>query len=199
VEKAIAKLKREHLMSTRALHLVPEADLAQLIRSSGYFNAKARKLKAFAAHVVKHHHGDLAEFLGQPMEALRVELLDIHGIGPETADDIVLYAAGRPSFVIDAYTRRLLARLGLAEETWPYDRLRALFTDHLPRDAAMFNEYHALIVQHAKHRCRKRNPLCAGCPLLEICLAGQAALRQNSDTRRSARRNVGARRASPLQ
>ncbi|MCI0859144.1 MAG: endonuclease, partial [Chloroflexi bacterium] len=116
VERAIANLKAAGCWSLEAIHQQTQDDLAAIIRPSGYFNAKARKLKAFAEHVHLHHSGHLEALLSQGIVPLRAELLSIHGIGPETADDIVLYAAGKPSFVIDAYTRRIVQRLGVLSE-----------------------------------------------------------------------------------
>ena len=114
VEMALANMRAAGCWSVAAVHRVPEAELAQLVRSSGYFNAKARKLKAFAAHVAVNYQSDLDRFLSKPTGPLREELLSIHGIGEETADDIMVYAAGKPSFVIDTYTRRIMDRMGIA-------------------------------------------------------------------------------------
>jgi endonuclease-3 related protein len=150
-----------------------EAELARLVRPAGYFNAKARKLKAFLALLRDAYGGDLDRLLAAPAGEQRERLLTTHGVGPETADSILLYAAGRPTFAIDAYTRRLFERLGLAPAIDSYDSWRAMFVSNLPPDAALFNEYHALIVRHGKERCR-RQPLCDGCPLLDVCPAGQA-------------------------
>lgn len=172
VEKGLASLKAAGVFTPRALRETPQDELARLLYSCGYYNGKARKLKAFAEFLDTHYADELEAFLTQPAEALRSELLGIHGIGEETADDIVLYAAGQPSFVVDAYTRRVFSRLGLADEAWPYGRLRALFMDALPHDSALFNEYHALMVRHGKERCRKREPACEGCPLVGVCLFG---------------------------
>lgn len=174
VEQALGNLKAAAVLSPHGLIGVDEAELARMIRPSGYFNAKARKLKAFAALLAEGFGGDLERLLALSAVELRVLLLATHGIGPETADAIVLYAAGQPSFVIDAYTRRTFVRLGFAPERDTYDSWRAMFTESLPADAALFNEYHALIVRHGKDVCR-RQPLCAVCPLLAVCPAGQAA------------------------
>lgn len=175
VELAIRNLKEAGCWSLEAIHQRPGVELASIIRPSGYFNAKARKLKAFASHVVQHYGGDLASFLSKETDQLRSELLSIHGIGPETADDILVYAAGKPSFVIDAYTRRILQRAGIAPVARrdDYQVCQALFHDHLPRDAALFNEYHALLDRHAKEVCT-RVPRCPGCCLKEVCATGQA-------------------------
>jgi endonuclease-3 related protein len=160
--------------SLEAIHQKPEAELAGIIRPCGFFNTKARKLKAFARHVCQHYRGDLAAFLSQETGQLRAELLSIHGVGQETADAILLYAAGKPAFVIDAYTRRIIARVGLAPAAKGDDYLayQALFQDSLPRDTALFNEFHALLDRHAKEACAKA-PRCPGCCLREVCATGQ--------------------------
>ena len=177
VERAIANLKAAGCWSLEAIHQQTQDDLAAIIRPSGYFNAKARKLKAFAEHVHLHHSGHLEALLSQDIVQLRAELLSIHGIGPETADDIVLYAAGKPSFVIDAYTRRIVQRLGVLSEEGrqDYATYQGLFHENLPRDPVLFNEYHALLDRHAKEACAK-TPRCAGCCLAEVCTTGQRLL-----------------------
>ena len=149
----------------------PKADLAELLRPSGYFNAKARKVKAFIEHLWEHYGGDLDAMLSKDAVELRTELLSIYGIGEETADDIVLYAAGHPSFVIDSYTRRIMQRLRVAPHRNTYADYQAVFHDGLPADAGLFNEYHALLDQHAKAACRKE-PLCSSCCLLDFCPTG---------------------------
>ena len=177
VERAIANLKAAGCWSLEAIHQQTQDDLAAIIRPSGYFNAKARKLKAFAEHVHLHHSGHLEALLSQGIVPLRAELLSIHGIGPETADDIVLYAAGKPSFVIDTYTRRIVQRLGILSEEGRQDYLayQGLFHENLPRDPVLFNEYHALLDRHAKETCAK-TPQCAGCCLADVCATGQRLL-----------------------
>lgn len=177
VELAIANLKAANCWSFAAIDRRSQEELAAIIRPSGYFNAKARKLKAFAAHVLEGYGGDLARLLAQDTGPLRAELLSIYGIGPETADDILVYAAGQPSFVIDAYTIRILKRLGQvpAGDRGGYGDFQRLFHEQLPRDAALFNEYHALLDRHAKAACRKV-PVCSGCCLREICPTGRAAV-----------------------
>ncbi len=174
VEKALARLKEAGALSLEAIHAASQEELAELVHASGYFNVKARKLKAFTQHVCERHGGDLAVMLAQPWESLRDELLGIYGIGEETADDIILYAAGAPSFVMDAYTRRILSRLGVEAADERYESYRRLFMDALPPDARMFNEYHALLDKLAKDVCRKRGPRCGECPLLELCPTGSA-------------------------
>lgn len=172
VEKAMEKLRNAGVLSLEAIHNIPVEALADLVHSSGYFNVKARKLKALAQHVYDQHGGDLSAMLGQPWESLRAELLSVYGIGEETADDIVLYAADAPSFVSDAYTKRIVDRLGIAPTKDEYSGYRALFMGVLPADVPRFNEYHALIVKLGKDVCKKSKPLCQECPLAEICISG---------------------------
>ena len=177
VEKALGRMKAAGVWSPQALLETPEEELARLIYPSGYFNAKARKLKAFAAMLYKRFSGDLARLLATPWPELRPILLETHGIGPETADSIILYASGQAVFVVDAYTRRILPRLGVQPDRDNYASWQALFMDNLSRDARLFNEYHALLVRHGKELCR-RDPLCAACPLLDVCPTGKARLGQ---------------------
>lgn len=169
VEKAIANLKHARLLTPAAMHHATTAQLAQLIRPSGYFNLKAKKLKAFTRFLFAKYQGRLAHLFKLATPTLRAQLLDVYGIGAETADSIILYAARQPIFVIDAYTRRIFARLGLAHAEAPYDELQALFMAHLPRDVQLFNEYHALIVALGKNVCKKTLPRCAQCPLRDVC------------------------------
>ena len=178
VERGIASLKEADCWSWQAIYLRPVDDLAQIIRSCGYFNAKARKLKAFAQHVVELYDGELVAMLEQDLPELRDELLSIHGIGQETADDILLYAAEKPSFVIDSYTRRVLQRMDVIsrEKATTYQACQALFQENLPGDATLFNEYHALLDHHAKVACLKKAPKCQGCCLRDICATGMGRL-----------------------
>ena len=173
VEKAIANVKAADALSPEGLGRLDEGELARIVRPAGYFNAKARKLKAFVSLLFERFQGDLEKLLAAPAGELRPLLRATHGIGPETADAILLYAAGRPVFVIDTYTRRLFPRLGVAPDRDTYDAWQALFEANLEPDAALFNEYHALIVRHGKERCRRR-PVCDGCPLMAVCPVGQA-------------------------
>ena len=175
VERAMKGLKEARAMTPRRLRELSQDDLAAIIRSSGYFNSKARKLKAFANHVGEHYDDDLCALFSQGLAPLRIELLSIYGIGRETADDIILYAAGKPSFVIDSYTIRILQRLGLGPGGTSYDDFQALFHKNLDPDPDMFNEYHALLDRHAAETCRK-SPLCGDCCLLEVCLVGREAV-----------------------
>ena len=177
VERALNNLHCAGIDGWPAVHALPLEDLAELVRPSGYYNAKARKLKAFAAHVCEDHSGDLDQMLAADKDTVREELLRIHGIGPETADDILVYAAGKASFVIDAYTIRILKRIGLDPAGRDnYDGWQRLFHDNLPPDVAMFNEYHALLDHHHKVACTKNAPRCAGCCLVDICATGNNAV-----------------------
>ena len=173
VEMAMRRLRDAGRLSLEGIHATPHEELAELVHSSGYFNVKARKLKAFAQHVYDRHNGSLEHMLAQPWESLRAELLGVYGIGEETADDIVLYAANAPSFVVDAYTRRILTRLGAPAPEDTYESYRRLFMDALPPDAHLYNEYHALLDNLGKEVCRKRAPRCAECPLLNLCPTGR--------------------------
>jgi len=164
VEKALARIKAQGALSPQALYEMPEAELAELIRPAGYFRVKARRLRAFLRLVMEDLGGDFDGLLRLPAKRLRELLLRVHGIGPETADDIVLYAAGRPVFVVDAYTRRILGRHGLLRAAAPYEEIRSFLEGALPRRTKLFKEFHALIVYAGKHYCRKV-PRCAVCPL----------------------------------
>jgi endonuclease III related protein len=165
VERAIANLRREHLLTPHALGRVPTARLASLIRSSGYFRQKAKKLKAFVRFLRAEYSGSLARMFRTPTLELREELLAVHGIGPETADSILLYAGHKKVFVVDAYTKRIFSRHGLVSENVPYEELRSLIEAALPRDVSRYNEFHALLVQVGKNWCRPRELRCADCPL----------------------------------
>lgn len=166
VEKAIANLKTAQALSPEAIVAASHRRLASWLKPSGYFNVKAKRLRAFCEWLIRA--GGAQRIAHFPTDVLRAQLLAVHGIGPETADDILLYAFNRPVFVIDAYTRRLFARLGVIEGKEAYEALREMFETALPTDAQLFNEYHALIVAHAKHVCRKR-PLCSDCKLGPLC------------------------------
>ena len=165
VERAIASLRRERLLSPAAIEKVPAARLAKLIRCSGYFRQKARKLKAFVGFLRGRHRGSLNQLFATPTAELREQLLAVHGIGPETADSILLYAGQHRVFVVDAYTRRILERHNLIHPKASYEEIRAQFEQNLPADTPLYNEYHALIVHTGKHHCRNRQPNCAQCPL----------------------------------
>jgi endonuclease-3 related protein len=164
VEKAIKNLSKAGTLSAGALRRIPAAELAGLIYSCGYYNVKARKLKAFAEWFGEQYNDSLDRLFAQDTVELRRQLLSIYGIGEETADSIMLYAGNKPVFVIDAYTRRITDRLGLAPSGKRYADYQTLFMTHLPADAVLFNEYHALMVRLAKEICRKQ-PRCGDCCL----------------------------------
>ena len=165
VEKAIANLKRRNCLTAYRMLRLGSRRLAVLIRSSGYYNVKAKRLAHLAGFLVRHYGGSPARMLRSDPDELRRKLLSVHGIGPETADAIMLYATGYPIFVVDAYTRRIFGRHGLVAHNDSYHDVQRLFQENLPRDAPLFNEYHALIVRLGKTHCSKRNPRCSGCPL----------------------------------
>jgi len=164
VKKAISNLKTRSLLSPYALYHVPVQDLTTLIRPVGYYNIKARRLKYFVRFLFQESAGDLDRLFAEDINTLRGKLLSINGIGPETADSILLYAGDKPTFVVDAYTRRILFRHNLIPEETSYDEVRDFFMDCLEPDASMFNEYHALLVHVGHTFCLKKNPKCSGCP-----------------------------------
>lgn len=203
VERAITNLRRARLLTPRAIERIPLRRLARLIRPSGYFRQKAKKLKAFVRFLRDAYGGSLARMFRTPTAELRAQLLAVHGIGPETADSILLYAGRHPVFVVDAYTRRILLRhalihepvrngvssraprggleicssqlssgIGLQPVGTTYEKVRALFESSLPRDAQLFNEFHALLVHTGKHFCRPRDPRCTACPLRKFLPEG---------------------------
>lgn len=189
--KALDNLIGADLLDPVALHAAPETTVAELIRPSGYFNAKARKLKALAALVVEEADGSLGALLARPLDELRALLLATHGFGPETADSVCLYAARHPTFVIDAYTRRLLDRLDWVSGTPSYETLRRAFMSAIPADVEAYAEYHALVVTHMKRTCQKR-PRCADCPLVDLCPTGQTELGLGPGAVRAATRGTDA-------
>lgn len=167
VEKAIANLKAADALTPQAIVAAHPRTLARWLKPSGYFNVKARRLRAFCRWLIAS--GGVAVLAQWDTARLRSALLDVHGVGPETADDILLYAFARPVFVIDAYTRRIFARLGLISGDEDYEALRALFETTLATDVALYNEYHALIVVQGKDTCRPK-PRCGECCLAKQCL-----------------------------
>ncbi len=167
VEKAIENLKRSNTISLKNLSSISISELAQKIRPAGYYNIKAKRLKNLISFIVNHYNGNMKKLLEDETQALRQGLLSVNGIGPETADSIILYAANRPVFVIDAYTHRILNRHDMTEDQSTYQELQELFMDNLPEDSSLFNEFHALIVETGKDFCKKK-PLCEGCPLTRI-------------------------------
>lgn len=164
VEKAIANLQAHNLLSLPALSEIPVDILARHIQPSGYYNLKAKRLKNLIA-AIGREDGDLASFLATDLDTLRQNLLAVKGIGPETADAIILYAAAKPIFVIDAYTHRILLRHDLIWEESDYHEMQELFMSALPEDVGLYNEYHALLVKLGKEFCLKSKPKCADCPL----------------------------------
>ena len=168
VERALDQLRAAGVLRLEAMNVLPAEELEALIRPSGQYRQKARKLRAFLD--LAGAHGGLRELLALPKDELRTALLGTWGIGPETADCIVLYASKQPSFVVDAYTKRVFSRLGLGPgEDAAYGSWKHFFEAALPSDAEAWAAYHALLVLHAKHLCRKRAPLCGGCSLRGVC------------------------------
>jgi endonuclease-3 related protein len=168
VEKATDNLRAAGALTPAALSSIATDKLANLLYSCGYYNAKAKKLKAFVQHLFDNYTDNLDSIFDQDIVDLRRELLDIHGVGDETADSIILYAAEKPIFVIDAYTRRIFARLGFREADDSYANLQTFFMKNLLRDTQLFNEYHALLVNHGKNVCKKI-PLCKSCCTEALC------------------------------
>ena len=169
VEKAIINLKAAGALIPDRIEELPLGQLADLIRPSGYYNAKAKKLKAFVSWLKDNYDYNLDSLFAVDTEKLRRMLLSVHGIGEETADSIILYAAEKPVFVIDAYTRRTMSRIGLMPLEAGYSVYQQFFMHNLPVDIKMFNEYHALLVKLGKSVCRKSNPACGQCCLESIC------------------------------
>lgn len=167
VEKALHNLRENNLIDFKKINKINSKKLANLIKSSGYYNQKAKKLKAFSDYLKKFDF-DFDNLKKKKLNILREELLKIHGIGKETADSILLYALNKPIFVIDAYTKRIFQRLGLADEKTNYDDLQNLFEKNLTKDSKLFNEYHALLVRLGKDVCKKK-PICNECPLIATC------------------------------
>jgi len=163
--RAIENLRIKGWLSVKHLASIPEHRLAQVIRPSGYFNQKAIKLKTLA-HFLRRH--TIASLQKKGASELRQMLLSVRGIGPETADSIILYALKKPIFVVDAYTRRIFERMGQVDCDYGYDDIQQLFEESLPRSQKVYNEYHALIVEHGKKVCRK-NPACDTCVLSPNC------------------------------
>lgn len=177
VETAIARLEASNLLEPRALYAAPEDALAEHIRSTLYYRTKARKLKAMATLLVEQWEGELARFFARPTAVVRTDLLGVWGIGPETADAMLLYAGGHPVFVVDLYTRRIFGRLGWITGRESYAELQHAVQSALVADAPLYNEYHALLDRLAKDTCRARRPLCSRCPVatgaIVTCPAGR--------------------------
>lgn len=165
VEKAIGRMREKGLLKLGALEAVEEQELAEWIRSSGYYRQKAKKLKAFAKFLRERFDGSLTKLFAADTCTAREELLSVSGIGPETADSILLYAGKHASFVVDAYTRRILERHGLLRGDETYAEVRGLFESSVPANERVYNEYHALLVRVGKENCLKREARCEGCAL----------------------------------
>jgi len=168
VEKAIENLKQADMLDLARLRDVHPRTLARLIKPSGYFNIKAKRLKAFVDWTWEEFGGDLDAMFERDVRSLREDLLSVKGIGPETADSILLYAGGLPVFVVDAYTYRICRRHRLILEDATYDEIAEFFTDCLPEDVALYNEYHALLVVLGKTICKRRKPRCEVCPVRDL-------------------------------
>ncbi len=164
VEKAIQNLKEKGVLNPKGIHQLERNQLAFLIKPSGYFRIKADRLKAFLNFLFKNYNGNIDNMKKEEMETLRPKLLEVKGIGPETADSILLYGLRKPIFVVDAYTKRILSRHGIVSEKASYEEIQKFCMNHLPHKENLFNEYHALLVHLGKTLC-KRVPRCGICPL----------------------------------
>lgn len=165
VEKALNELRKNKCLSIKAILETKQETLAQYIKSSGYNNQKAERLKIVAQFLLQHPLNELQEM---EIKELRTLLLSVKGIGPETADSIILYAFMKPCFVIDTYTKRIMSRIGLCRKDVTYDELQTLMMNNVEKDAEIYNEYHALLVEHAKRYCQVK-PLCRECILKDVC------------------------------
>jgi endonuclease-3 related protein len=172
VKRAIANLRQADLMGPHALYAVPEDELEELVRPAGYYRVKAKRLRSLLRFFVERYDGSIEAMFRTPLSTLREELLAVHGVGRETADSILLYAGNLPSFVVDAYTYRVLTRHGWIGFEADYDEMQDYFHSNLAEDAALYNEFHALFVQVGKDYCRKTGPKCATCPLREMLPRG---------------------------
>jgi endonuclease III related protein len=168
VEKAIQNLKKQGVLSSRGIHGLSVKELASLIKPAGYFNVKAKRLRSFLDFLMNEYHGRMENMAREDLTQLRPKLLGIHGIGPETADSILLYALEKPIFVIDAYTKRILSRHGIMASDRSYAEFQELFHASVKRDLHLYNEYHALFVRVGKTLCRRTKPLCEKCPLHDM-------------------------------
>jgi endonuclease III related protein len=172
VERAIRNLREADLLEPRALHEVPLEELEDLIRPAGYFRVKARRLRSLLEFLMTRYNGSLEAMFQTSLGELRQELLGVHGIGPETADSILLYAGGLPSFVVDAYTHRVFSRHGWIGFDADYHQIQDYVQDELPAETPVYNEFHALLVRLGKDFCRKSRPKCGECPLRELLPRG---------------------------
>ncbi len=172
-ERTLANLHKSGLWGYRAIYEADESDIVEAIRSSGYYNSKTKKLREFAKTLVEEFDADDANLFALPLPELRERLLAIYGIGEETADDIIVYAAKKPRFVVDAYTRRLVDRLGWKVSGDKYSDYQRLFESNLESDVEMWGDFHAQLDGHAARVCMKRNPKCSECVLLDLCPTGK--------------------------
>jgi endonuclease III related protein len=182
VERAIRNLRAADLLSPNAVLRARSTKLARLLRPAGYFREKTKTLKSFVKLLFESYRGSLNRMFATPTPIIRAELIAVRGIGPETADSILLYAGKHPVFVVDAYTRRILERHGLSRPRAAYEEVRKMFEASLPADHQLFNEFHALIVHTGKHFCHKTNPDCEHCPLRSFLppVAGHESLAASS-------------------
>lgn len=171
VEKAIFNLKAADMLSIDGILEAEDKNLAKLIKSTRFYNQKASKLKNFCRHIKNKYAGDIYKLFDNDVMTMRRELMAIKGLGPETADSIILYSAKKPIFVIDAYTKRIFSRMGYFDENTDYQNMQDFFMEHLQEDTGLFNEYHALIVKLGKDYCLNKRPKCEACPLITICAA----------------------------
>jgi endonuclease-3 related protein len=168
VERVIENLKKEGILTPEGIFHAPEEKLQTLLKPAGYFRIKTKRLKHFINFLFEEHSGNLTSLRGLPKDRLREQLLNVNGIGPETADSIVLYATDKLSFVVDAYTKRIFSRLGVIETNTSYAGIKEYFEKNLPRDLKIYKEFHALIVKLGKIYC-KAKPLCNDCPIRTYC------------------------------
>lgn len=170
VERAIDNLKVGNTLELEKIYELRVPEIAKLIRPTGYYNQKAKKLSIIASHIVDNYDGSLNLMFDKDADDLRDELLSLWGIGRETCDSIILYAAGKPLFIIDNYTRRILIRHRIIDEDMKYDEVQSIFMDNIEPDTDLYQEYHALLVKLGKEFCKKREPLCSGCPIKSVDL-----------------------------
>jgi endonuclease III related protein len=178
--KALGNLRQADLLSFAKIYEADIAEVEACVVPTRYYRMKAKKLKAFATHLMERYDGNLPALLERPMIALREELLGVYGIGPETADDIILYAAEQPTFVIDAFTKRVFHRIGICSSDIPYEDLRLWFMHYLPHDVPLFNQYHALLDGIGHHYCANTKPKCSACPLRTVCDYALSDVDENS-------------------
>lgn len=165
VAKAIANLKKARVLTPKKLYSLPQERLAELIRPCGYYNIKAKRLRSFLVFLFQRYQGSLRKMFNQGLKELRQEILSVQGIGPETADSILLYAGNFPIFVVDAYTKRIFSRHNFFDEKADYHKVQGIFMENISKDVKRYNEYHALIVRLGKEVCKKANPRCDICPI----------------------------------